>query len=207
MKRKFVMSPNRATLCVVLAACYLIGASGAAGSPAPGSVISAVVSDRQRALNELVQDIREAYPEIAHIDVEEALQRHGKATFVDVRETKEFAVSRIPGAVHIGDAEALLAYARAHSGPLVLYCSVGQRSADFTRLLHEAGHSQAVNFGGSIFAWGNHRLPLENDSGAVEAVHPFDWFWGWRYLDADLHATEPPTPLPDGGLLPQEDSE
>ena len=160
----------------------------------PGSIRAetpeADLSDRQQALNELALDIISEHPNIPHIASDQARNRVGRATFIDVREAKEFAVSRIPGAVHINDAEALIAFAREHDQPLVLYCSVGQRSAEFTRVLHEAGLDHAVNFVGSIFAWGNLQYGLEDDLGPVDHVHPYSWLWGWQYLDKQLHAYE-----------------
>ncbi|MEM9620031.1 MAG: rhodanese-like domain-containing protein [Pseudomonadota bacterium] len=148
-------------------------------------------SPRQAALTDLARDIVEQYPDIPHVDVHALQDRLAGVTLIDVREPAEFAVSRIPGAININDADTLLAFARTHDKPLVLYCSVGRRSADFTELLHRAGEAQAVNFVGSIFAWGNQGMALEDDQGTTDAVHPYNWFWGWRYLDAQLHASKP----------------
>ena len=149
-------------------------------------------SARQQALTELTEEIRRDHPRIPHLDIEEVRAQGDNIVFIDVREPREYAVSHIPGAIHINDRDSLLSFAQEHSDTtLVLYCSVGRRSAELTDYLHEQGALQAVNFVGSIFAWGNQNLPLKNEDGPTKFVHPYNWFWGWQYLDAELHANKP----------------
>ncbi len=154
-------------------------------------VQAAEVSARQAALSKLAQEIVSDHPDIPHIGLGALREKTEQVLLIDVREPKEFAVSRIPGAINISAPEALLQYAQNHDGPLVLYCSVGRRSADLTAYLHAQGITHATNFVGSILPWGNAGLPLLDDQGATELVHPNNWFWGWQYLDDALHATKP----------------
>lgn len=128
------------------------------------------------------------YPDVQHLSIEDYLADYPKAVLVDVRASEEYAVSRIPGAVHIEDRVELLTFAREHSdSQLILYCSVGVRSADAARFLQEHRFEEAVgevaNLAGSIFEWANEERPLENDAGPTSEVHPFNAWWGWRYLD------------------------
>ncbi|MEM6999711.1 MAG: rhodanese-like domain-containing protein [Pseudomonadota bacterium] len=193
MDKKFIFLKGSTGLLVYLCLAWF----------APAGVAQSGVSERHGALLKLADEIVRQHPNISHINLLEAQARQGKVTFIDVRTPGEFAVSRIPGAINISDGQALLEYARQHpQQQLVLYCSVGRRSAKFTELLHSQGVSQASNFVGSIFAWGNVGLGLENDAGMTKAVHPFNWFWGWRYLDASLHASQPREVVIDQGLTP-----
>lgn len=128
------------------------------------------------------------YPDVQHLSIEDYLADYPKAVLVDVRASEEYAVSRIPGAVHIEDRVELLTFAREHSdSQLILYCSVGVRSADAARFLQEYRFEEAVgevaNLAGSIFEWANEERPLENDAGPTSEVHPFNAWWGWQYLD------------------------
>ena len=149
-------------------------------------------SARQQALSELAAEIRRDHPNIPHLDVDEVRAQADNVIFIDVREPREYAVSHIPGAIHINDQDSLLNFAQANSDrTLILYCSVGRRSAELTEYLNEQGALQAVNFVGSIFAWGNQNLPLKNEDGPTKFVHPYNWFWGWQYLNAELHANNP----------------
>ena len=139
------------------------------------------------ALRELAQEIRSDHPNVPHLNLEEVQQRIGQFTVIDVRDPEEFQVSQIPGAINIHEPEALLKFANEHQGDLLLYCSVGLRSAQLTELLHSQGATHTTNFVGSIFAWGNQGLALTNAQGETGFVHPYNWYWGWRYLNSDRH--------------------
>lgn len=138
--------------------------------------------------------LAEQYSDVRHLSIEEYLELHPHALLVDVRAAEEYEVSRIPGAVHIEDRAKLLNFARQHADQqLILYCSVGARSAEAARFLQTQGQADAVsegqqigevaNLAGSIFEWANEKRPLENDAGPTEEVHSFNAWWGWRYLD------------------------
>ncbi|MAQ93242.1 MAG: sulfurtransferase [Rhodothermaceae bacterium] len=114
---------------------------------------------------------------------------------LDARTEAEFAVSHLPGARHVDpDAEAgALAAALANVDPereIVVYCSVGVRSATVTARLREAGFAHVENLRGSIFEWANEGRPVVRDGREVEAVHPYDAVWG-RLLAPERRADLP----------------
>jgi len=128
--------------------------------------------------------VRKTYPGVPQLSVEEFAKSGADKLLVDVRAQSEYSVSHIPGAVHIDDPAALLAYAKANPGKeLVLYCSVGMRSSKAAAALQKQGISRVTNLEGSIFQWANDHRPLVDAKGATEEVHPYNAFWGWRYLD------------------------
>jgi len=103
---------------------------------------------------------------------------------IDVREAEEYRVSRLPGAVRMQDAGRIGALAaEAPDRPVVLYCSVGYRSAAVAHALQSRGFGNVYNLRGSIFAWANRGLPLEGPEGPTRRVHPYDSHWG-RLLEA-----------------------
>lgn len=117
---------------------------------------------------------------------------------LDAREPNEYAVSHLPGAVHVdpnADASALSdRFAVADpSRPVVVYCSVGYRSARLAGELEKAGFEHVQNLGGSIFRWANEGRPVvrEVDGETVPAqkVHPYDATWS-RLLDARFHPAD-----------------
>jgi predicted sulfurtransferase len=65
---------------------------------------------------------------------------------------------------------------------VVLYCSVGYRSADVAARLQAHGYTNVFNLEGSIFQWANEGRTLVRGEMPVEVVHPFDNDWG-RYLN------------------------
>jgi len=111
---------------------------------------------------------------------------------LDVREENEFAVSHLPGAVRAGqDPVAQLQKMGAKSdAPVVVYCSVGYRSAVLAEKLQAAGFRNVRNLEGSIFAWANEGRPLVAARGEAAGVHPFNIPWG-RYLEKSLWRWKP----------------
>lgn len=112
---------------------------------------------------------------------------------LDAREREEYAVSHLRGALHVdpdASAEALTAALSEDldpARPVVVYCSVGYRSARVTDRLRAAGVRDVRNLEGSIFRWANEGRPVVRDGVPVRTVHPYDAVWG-RLLDRDLHA-------------------
>ena len=112
---------------------------------------------------------------------------------LDVREAEEYAVSHLPGALRVdpdASTDALAAALPADfdgSRPVVVYCSVGYRSARMAERLQSAGVADVRNLEGSIFRWANEGRPVVRDGTPVRAVHPFDATWG-RLLDPNLRS-------------------
>jgi rhodanese-related sulfurtransferase len=81
---------------------------------------------------------------------------------VDVRSPRETAVSMIPGAITRADYEHNPQHFSGRQ--VVAYCTVGFRSARYTRRLIRRGVDSA-NFRGSILAWTRAGLPLHTPAG------------------------------------------
>lgn len=110
---------------------------------------------------------------------------------LDARQPEEYAVSHLPGAVRIDPTSTsfsdLDSLSRDRS--IVVYCSVGYRSALVTKRLREKGYN-ASNLRGSIFRWANEGRPVVRGDSTVREVHPYDSTWG-DLLRPDLRAYGP----------------
>ncbi|MEP0548867.1 MAG: rhodanese-like domain-containing protein [Rhodothermales bacterium] len=112
---------------------------------------------------------------------------------LDARESEEYAVSHLPGALRVDPDASAEALAAALPGdfdparPVVVYCSVGYRSARIADRLETAGARDVRNLDGSIFKWANEGRPVVRDGATVREVHPYDATWG-RLLNRDLRA-------------------
>ena len=122
------------------------------------------------------------------------VERGTAPVLLDARAPAEYAVSHLPGArrvdpdASVQDLAAVLADVD-RQRPVVVYCSVGVRSAGVARRLREAGFARVENLEGSVFAWANEGRPLVTASGApAETVHPYDAVWG-RLLRPERRAT------------------
>ena len=82
------------------------------------------------------------------------LDRDDPFLLLDVRETREFEICRIPGSVLIplGDLPSRLSELEGRDD-IIVHCKSGVRSGKAVRLLHEAGYAGARNLAGGILAW------------------------------------------------------
>lgn len=115
---------------------------------------------------------------------------------LDVRTRAEFDVSHLPGAQRVEPGSDAAQLHAPRDRPIVTYCSVGYRSADFAAKLQAAGFQRVENLEGSIFQWANEGRPVVGRDGArVGEVHPYDRTWG-NLLAPARRARVPPA---DGG--------
>lgn len=154
---------------------------------------------RWSAVNRMIEA---QYPGVPTVTTDSLAERLGDAEadtavvrpmLLDARAPEEYAVSHLPGARPIDpEADAYPALdSLARDTPIVVYCSVGYRSAGVTSRLREAGFTDVANLEGSIFRWANEGRPVYRSGKRVATVHPFDSQWGQLLTDS-LHAYGPP---------------
>jgi rhodanese-related sulfurtransferase len=129
------------------------------------------------------------FPNVEHLPV--TAITGADVVLVDVRPAREFAVSRLPGALSLPDPSSGTTLtpdlARQIAGKrVVLYCSVGYRSSVVAQALEAklkaAGATSVANLRGGAFAWINSGRPLSDDRGETSRVHGFDRTWS-RLVD------------------------
>ena len=135
--------------------------------------------------------IAREFPRVAHISTEEFHSRlqagpSPGALVIDVREAEEFAVSHIEGAINIARSEDIASRVADKDTEILVYCSVGYRSAGVASRLAELGYTNVKNLHHSIFEWANRGYPLRNELGQTDKVHPFNRAWG-SLLNEELH--------------------
>ena len=99
-----------------------------------------------------------------------------QVVLVDVRETKEYDLEHIAGALllPLSSLEADL-FPVVTDKPLVLHCAIGKRSAAAARMLIKAGHGTVLHMEGGLTAWKAAGLPIEeaiDETGPTEKVAP-----------------------------------
>ena len=135
---------------------------------------------------------REKYPKANPVSVKtlQMYQRGGiPLVLVDIRSQNEFEVSRIPGALHFAKGKGLAEHILSLSvkpDQIVIYDSLGFRSAKFTDSLSANEVPGAVHLEGGVFEWANRGLPLIDAEGKpAKKVHPYNKTWG-RLLKEEL---------------------
>lgn len=133
--------------------------------------------------------ISRQYPDVAWIStgrLAAKLHEDSSVVLLDIREADEFRVSHLRGARRVApgttDFDAL---ALSAEDVVVVYCSVGYRSAATAQALEEAGVEHVFNLTGGIFQWANEERSIYRGDERVSEVHPYDAVWG-RMLD-DAH--------------------
>lgn len=99
---------------------------------------------------------------------------------LDTRETKEFKVSHLKNARHVGYFwfDMRNVYDIPENSTIVLYCSVGFRSEKIGEKLLRSGYSKVYNLYGSIFEWVNQGNPVYRSNGVqTSEIHGYNKEW------------------------------
>lgn len=153
------------------------------------------------ALRKTHIDIVGDYPSVSHISVEALSERMNKDVILfDVREMKEFEVSHLIGANHVDPSispEDFMTQFKSDwsEKTVVFYCSVGRRSSILAERLQSDlkanGAADVYNLEDGIFGWHNSGLPLTNEKGQTNYVHPYNVFWKRMVNRKDLARYKP----------------
>lgn len=99
---------------------------------------------------------------------------------LDARETKEFNISHIKGAIKVGYDNFSIASVKGldKSKPVYVYCSIGYRSEKIGEKLQKDGFKKVYNVYGGIFNWANSGYKLEDKNGSTTTkVHGYNKDW------------------------------
>ena len=114
------------------------------------------------------------------ITVKNLIQIKDDVILLDTREIKEYEVSHIPGARHVGfdDFDDSVLSDIDKDKHIVVYCSIGYRSEKIGEKLKKLGYSNLYNLFGSIFEWVNACHPLEDKEGRkTNKIHTYNKKW------------------------------
>lgn len=102
------------------------------------------------------------------------------AIFLDAREKKEFEVSHLKGAKHLGydNADWSVVDGINQKDTIIVYCSVGYRSEKMAEALKRKGFTNVYNLYGGIFEWKNQGYPVYQKQSTTEKVHAYNRVWG-----------------------------
>jgi len=133
------------------------------------------------------------FPGIEWVDSETLSQWMHSASneelvLLDVRSLEEQEVSQLRGAQRLDARQPDLdSLAIPEGAKVVVYCSIGYRSAALVEDLKRAGVAHVYNLDGGLFDWANQGRPIYRGEERVEEVHPLNRIWG-LLLSPDLRA-------------------
>ncbi len=189
---RFITVPLAAALSVFVAgAAFIAGRSLPAYAYEPADLAS------------LEARVRGDFETVAQLSTD-AFAAHQSARTAplvfDVRESAEYAVSHLPGAIRIDpgvDVEEFVAsYGDKVVGrDVVFYCSVGVRSSKLAarvlQPLAARGVNGVYNLEGGLFRWHNEGRSMVDASGPTDKIHPYDSYWGGLIARRNLIAITP----------------
>ncbi|PPS46127.1 sulfurtransferase [Chroococcidiopsis sp. TS-821] len=138
---------------------------------------------RSLAFGILKRFIKRKFPHVQTLTTQELAQwlnsQQPQPVLLDARNAIEYQQSHLQQAQHIDPQQPdLSALPQSPETPIVVYCSVGYRSAKIAAKLAEAGYKHVYNLEGSIFQWVNEGRPVYQDNNPTTQVHPYDRRWG-----------------------------
>jgi rhodanese-related sulfurtransferase len=123
------------------------------------------------------------------ISIKQLAEEKEKYLLLDAREKEEYSVSHIPEARYVGYDFFNIGNIKDldKAKPVVVYCSIGYRSEKIGERLRQAGFQKVFNLYGSIFAWANAGLAMEDDSGkTTNRIHGYNQDWSRWITGSDL---------------------
>lgn len=100
---------------------------------------------------------------------------------LDARSEEEYAVSHLREArrVDINSDDTITSTLKeSKDRAIVVYCSVGYRSAKVAQQLKKAGFNSVFNLEGGLFQWANEQRPLVRSGQPTQQIHPYNSVWG-----------------------------
>ncbi len=114
-------------------------------------------------------------------EVQGKKNKNEKIVFLDTREQKEYRVSFIENALHVGYENFSMSSVKKidKSTTIIMYCTIGARSEDIGEKLITAGYKNVYNLYGGLIYWKNKENPVYNKSGnKTEEIHVYGKEWG-----------------------------
>lgn len=114
-----------------------------------------------------------------------------KIYILDTREEKEFSVSKIKGAIHIGydkfDIKSTNGFKKDIT--IIVYCTIGARSETIGEKLHKDGFTSVFNLYGGLIYWKNQGYPIVDNKGIeTQNIHVYSKEWGkWLKKGKAIH--------------------
>ncbi|NNE18769.1 MAG: rhodanese-like domain-containing protein [Myxococcales bacterium] len=124
------------------------------------------------------------FPDVRWVDAETLAgwmggTHAGDLVLLDVRNSEEQEVSQLHGAQYLDPVHLdIAALGIPQDAKVVVYCSIGYRSAAVIEDLERAGIQNVYNLEGGLFDWANQDRPVYRGEERVQEVHRYSRLWG-----------------------------
>jgi rhodanese-related sulfurtransferase len=135
-------------------------------------------SSKDEKVDAMIKQIETQFPQVPVITAKKLIsqlkEKQSKIVIVDVRTPEEQAVSMIPNSISKKEFEKRKNEFKNRT--IVPYCTIGYRSAIYTKKLQAQGH-KAFNLEGSLLKWVRHGGTVEKGGKPTNKVHVYGKTW------------------------------
>lgn len=134
----------------------------------------------QKTLDEVLKKYN--HSDVPYMSVQELAMPKTKAKILDARSIEEYNVSHLKDAVFVDYNKFSLKKTTQllpdKNELIVVYCSIGLRSAKIAQQLKDEGYTNVFNLYGGIFDWKNNNFSVFDLNGQkTEKVHVYNKYW------------------------------
>jgi rhodanese-related sulfurtransferase len=130
------------------------------------------------------QFIHYRFRNVKHITVDELKQWLNRSEInnpllLDARANSEYQISHLKHALPIGEKKDSNIYLNSLSTdhPIVVYCSIGYRSAKIVEDFQKMGYTKVFNLTGSIFQWISEGYDIFQGQDVSKQIHTYNKGW------------------------------
>lgn len=144
------------------------------------ALLITTVGFSQQSLSQLLKKYNTGA--VPYISAEDLSRLENNVVLLDAREPKEYKVSHLKNALHVGydDFDIALVKKRVTNKKqkIIVYCSLGVRSEVVGMKLKAAGYTNIQNLYGGIFEWKNQNFKVYDASEKeTENIHAYSKSW------------------------------
>lgn len=134
----------------------------------------------QKTLDEVLKTHN--HSDVLYMSVQELAMPKTKAKILDARSIEEYNVSHLKDAIFVGFNKFSLKKTTQllpnKNELIVVYCSIGIRSAKIAQQLKDEGYTNVFNLYGGIFEWKNNNFSVFDLNGQkTKKVHVYNKYW------------------------------
>jgi rhodanese-related sulfurtransferase len=128
----------------------------------------------------LDEEYKRTVPFIQPQELYQKILKGEKMHLLDTREGREYEISAIKGAIHVG----FLFFSKRKietvntNDLIIVYCTIGARSETIGARLKKNGFQNVYNLYGGIIQWVNEGLPVYHNNKKTAEVHVYSKKWG-----------------------------
>ncbi|MFK8045106.1 MAG: rhodanese-like domain-containing protein [Crocinitomicaceae bacterium] len=138
-------------------------------------------TEKEQTFDEMVRSYyKKTVPLIYPHQLYKKMMAKEKMYLLDTRESKEFEVSTLKNAMHVGFIGFNMNKVKAidKKATIIMYCTIGARSETIGEKLKKNGYTNVYNLYGGLMHWKNEGYKVYKGSTVTNNIHVYSKKWG-----------------------------